>query len=146
EESAEHPLGGEASHPHDVLDGGARTAEREAAARAARAARDRDDVQGDRRTEATVEPHPLGPEGLPALGGAEVEEREADGLLQLVDVRAREEDVRDVRLHVLDGLWTVRVEARIRERADDLVVPVVARSRHPTRAPAPGGATARSRP
>ena len=46
----------------------------------------------------------------------------ADRLLQLVDVRAGQEHVRDVRLHVLDGARAVRVEVGGFQGAHEVVL------------------------
>ena len=57
--------------------------------------------------------------------GPEVEEGELDGLAQLVDAGGRQEHVRDMRLHVLDGARGSRVVGmglRVLERARQVVV------------------------
>jgi len=72
----------------------------------------------DRGTEPAVQADLLGAEVASAFHRAEIEERETDRLLELVGVGAREEDVRDVRLQVLDGPRPVRIEAGVGERRD----------------------------
>jgi hypothetical protein len=115
----EDSIGWKAPHPDHVIDALAAPAQLQ---RAASLVRDRHDPEVDLWGEPPIQPHLFVAEVVAELGCAEVEEGEADGLLELVDIRPSEEDVRDMRLHMLHSLRPMRVEGRILKRPDDFLL------------------------
>src|SRR4029079_4930638 len=95
QQGGEETDGREAAHPYHVVDDASLAFE---ANRPVLPGRHRQHAQVHPRREATVQPHLLLAEVPALLDRAEVEEWERDRLLQLVDVWAGEEDVRDVSL------------------------------------------------
>ena len=110
------PIGrGELAHLHGVL-------ERRLApdSRRRRRAADRHDAEIELRREPPIHAQLLVAEALAKLQRAEVDERQLDGLLDLVGVAPRQEHPRDVGLDELDladaGAVTARIAQRRRQR------------------------------
>ena len=99
----EHAVGGQAPHDDRIVDGvrvaGAAGAQRESVP----VGPDRLDAQVDVGAEAAVALNLGGAHAGALVGGREVEEAEIDGLLDLVDPVAGEDDEADVRLHEQAG-------------------------------------------
>src|SRR5262249_4809283 len=72
------------------------------------------------RRETAVQPALVLAQCPAMLGRPRVQEGEVDGLLELVDVRTGEEDVRDVSLNVFHERWMIGMKRRIGERANEL--------------------------
>jgi hypothetical protein len=107
----------EALHLDGPLDGLARPLDSQPGERAG----DGDDAVVNSRRQPAVEPDLLLTEVTPALEGGEVQEAEIDGLLDLVGVRAGEEDDRDVRLADLNPIDRVGIGSGLRQRGDQSV-------------------------
>src|SRR5262249_36738134 len=85
---------------------------------------DRQHVEVDGCRETAVQPTLVLAQGPPALGRPGVQERKVDRLLELVDVRTGQEDVRDVGLQVFHARRTIGMKGGIGEGTDDLRLPV----------------------
>ena len=106
----EHAVGGQAPHDDRVVDGVGVTRPAGAQCEPVAVGPDRIDAQVDVGAQAAVALDLGGAHAGALVGGREVEEAEVDGLLDLVDAVAGEDDEADVRLHEQAGF--ARREAR----------------------------------
>jgi hypothetical protein len=107
----------ELAHPHRVFDRGSGAVHDGIVD----AARDRDDIDIDRRREAAIEPQLLfAAEATPGEGG-EIEKAEIERLLDLVREFAGQEYVRDVCFQMRDSRATLAEPRRIGKRGNDRV-------------------------